>query len=518
MSYDLRDPLNPNALRPYYHTNHRRPMTRRELVGQGFMYGTAALGAPSLLGMFALRTPEAMAAAAECGVAAAAGASGLPYISLELAGGWKAAMKNFLVGKEGDPTDTAGMTDAAFSRSGLDPAAKYDASNTNVLLDANGQHMFGFPMHVNSQFAAGMMSKTSAECRAAMNGGTITCTTENDNGNTTQNPQFLMAKVQQGQFVQGAATRNGKGGRHQSVEANAANAPVQVTNPDQAMALLDAGKAGEIFGAGQSAALEATLALSKLRSNKISAQDATKIIMNCAYDVSKDQALANGDPQILNANADPDAVGANGVFTQNEVDSDNNKRAMASIMKMVVGGYAGTGTCEMGGYDYHGQGTNTQNEKDFEAGEIAGAAFEYAFRKNTPLMIAITSDGSCSARGNTGNNLGHIALTNDNSATSMTAWLVVNPGGRPEATPFQQVGGFDVNGNAITTSGATGNEIGLCDTIFLNWLALQGKEGMFSQLQTNSPLGTNLASYISLAQLTQFSAPNFKANRLQLAY
>ena len=49
-------------------------------------------------------------------------------------------------------------------------------------------------------------------------------------------------------------------------------------------------------------------------------------------------------------------------------------------MKMVINGYAGAGTVTMGGYDYHGQGRNTGETRNFRAGRCIGACLEYAAR------------------------------------------------------------------------------------------------------------------------------------------
>ncbi len=68
-------------------------------------------------------------------------------------------------------------------------------------------------------------------------------------------------------------------------------------------------------------------------------------------------------------------------------------------MKMVINGYAGAGTITMGGYDYHGQGRNTAEMRNFRAGRCIGACLEYAARKGKPLMIYVFSDGSLSANG-----------------------------------------------------------------------------------------------------------------------
>jgi hypothetical protein len=52
-------------------------------------------------------------------------------------------------------------------------------------------------------------------------------------------------------------------------------------------------------------------------------------------------------------------VGPTGIFTDAEFDPNNGRdasefRKTAAVMKLVMNGYAGAGTIEMGGYDYHG--------------------------------------------------------------------------------------------------------------------------------------------------------------------
>ncbi len=54
-------------------------------------------------------------------------------------------------------------------------------------------------------------------------------------------------------------------------------------------------------------------------------------------------------------------------------------------MKMVINGYAGAGTVTMGGYDYHGQGRNTGETRNFRAGRCIGAC------SNTPAAATSRS-------------------------------------------------------------------------------------------------------------------------------
>ena len=99
-------------------------------------------------------------------------------------------------------------------------------------------------------------------------------------------------------------------------------------------------------------------------------------------------------------------------------------------MKMVISGFAGAGTVTMGGYDYHGQGRNTGETRNFRAGRCIGACLEYAARKGKPLMIYVFSDGSLSANGvinNTALGRGKLDWASDNQSTASPFVLVYNP-------------------------------------------------------------------------------------------
>ena len=96
-------PLHPDA--PLLLNSHRRPMTRRELIAQGFRAGGVTLAGGSL---FSLLSPSAMASLSadiadkrtQCGIASQ-GAGKIPFICFDLAGGANIAGSNVLVGQKG---------------------------------------------------------------------------------------------------------------------------------------------------------------------------------------------------------------------------------------------------------------------------------------------------------------------------------------------------------------------------------------------------------------------------------
>ena len=72
----------------------------------------------------------------------------------------------------------------------------------------------------------------------------------------------------------------------------------------------------------------------------------------------------------LDPDVDPMIVGPAGIFTQAEYDGDDEIRKTAAVMKMVINGYAGAGTIEMGGFDYHTGDRSTGEMRDLRAGQL----------------------------------------------------------------------------------------------------------------------------------------------------
>jgi hypothetical protein len=217
------------------------------------------------------------------------------------------------------------------------------------------------------------------------------------------------------------------------------------------------------------------------------ADDALKDLVKCGYVKSTYLADRFRTPAALNPDLDADIVGAGGIFSAAEYAADNEFRKTAAVMKMVINGYAGAGTVTMGGYDYHGQGRNTGENRNFRAGRCIGACLEYARRHNKPLMIYIFSDGSLSANGvmnNTVDGRGKLDWASDNQSTAVSIVMVHRPAGRVAFRDQnrQQIGSMSAGGSVVTTSSPAANAVNLLvETLLLNYMALHGEEGNFDQ-------------------------------------
>lgn len=245
----------------------------------------------------------------------------------------------------------------------------------------------------------------------------------------------------------------------------------------------------------------------------VTRNDVIQDLVRCGYVKSADLTDRFGNPASLNPAADPDIVGAAGIFSAAEFNGDGEFQKTASIMKLVLSGYAAAGTVTMGGFDYHTGERGTGELRDFRAGQCIGAVLEYAARKQTPVMIYVFSDGSLASNGRLDNSVegrGKGEWTGDNSSTAASFFLVYNPGSRPallggtvaEQARHQQIGFMRSDASVETASSAAANNVNLLvQTVLLNYMALHGEQGQF---QTVVPF-QGLGNAANLDRLTAFA-------------
>ena len=171
-------------------------------------------------------------------------------------------------------------------------------------------------------------------------------------------------------------------------------------------------------------------------------------------------------------------------------------------MKMVVNGFAGAGTVEGGGYDYH-DGTRATGEiRDFEAGEQIGAALEYARRRGQQLVIYVFSDGALDSDNTLDNSTAGRGKGNwrgDNQSTAAVFMLVIDPPTpanptppRPPLTrPGAQIGYYRPSGDVETNASRISNNVQLlAESIVLNFMALHNDVGRFASALPMHGLGS----------------------------
>jgi hypothetical protein len=500
---------------PLCHPDHHRPRTRREFISQGFRLGTASLAGLSLFNVLAgadkahALSDDLQARLAACGIQPGAGK--IPFICFDLAGGANIAGSNVLVGGQGGQMDF--LSTAGYVKQGLPGNMIPGLEEAAPTPTGNGDHTdtsLGLAFHSDSGFLRGIHDRLSPGTAANINGAVIAARSENDTGNNPHNPLYAINRAgANGDLLALVGSRSSESGGNSMAPAELLNnevRPTKIDRPSDVTGLVDVGDFGNLSPQQVVAVMEAVSRISDAKLGRVStglaveADQALKQRVACAYLKSADLAERYPSPSILDPAADSDVVGPNGIFSQEEFDSDGEFRKTASVMKLVVNGYAGAGTVTMGGYDYHTGERATGEMRDLRAGRCMGACLEYARRCGKPLMLYVFSDGSVFSNGMTDDSpegRGKGVWTGDNQQTAAAFFLVYNPGGRPALRDpaRQQLGYMRASGDVETASGPAANNVNLLvQTVMLNYMALHGEEGLFEErLGLPHGLGGNAA-------------------------
>jgi hypothetical protein len=507
---------------PIRHESHKAPVTRRDFIAQGMRTGPAIIAAPAALAMLIgsdnarAMSPDLELLLGQQYCAIQAGAGKIPFIAFDLAGGANLTGSEMLCGQSGNPLNF--LSTQGYATLGLPgnmtPGSANAASPTNNFVNTE----FGAAWHSDGAILRGMQASTQVGTRANVNGFPIAARSENDTGNNPHNPMYGINRVgADGQLLTLIGSQNTDSGGNSMAPMSMMNPAARPTKVDRASdvtGLVDTGELGTLFSNQDDAiaVLESMTRLSHTRTNAAQTQLAAqaeadvKKLVRCGYLKSTYLADRFRSPSALNPTLDPHIVaqaaqpaGITPIFTAAEYNADGEFRKTAAIMKMVINGYAGAGTVTMGGYDYHGQGRNTGETRNFRAGRCIGACLEYAARMQKPLMIYVFSDGSLSANGvpnMTVEGRGKLDWASDNQSTASSLVLVFRPGasGRPALrSPTRlQIGSFSAGGSVVTTSAPPANAVNLLvETVVLNYMALHGEEGNFPTLFPSHGLGSS---------------------------
>jgi hypothetical protein len=535
---------NPDA--PQRHGSHHRPMTRRELIGQGFLTGGATVLSTGLFGLFANPRSAFAQLAADlqtdanllgCGVDRTG--SKIPFICFDLAGGANIAGSNVLVGRGGALGQLDTLSTAGYSKLGLPgdqvpgvPEAAASATGTS-----NGDHTdtsLGLAFHSDSALLRGMYgSFRTAGIAASINGAVIPARSENDTGNNPHNPLYGIQRTgAEGSILTLIGSQNTDSGGNSMAPAMLMNPefrPTKVDRPSDVTGLVGTSdRPRRLTHQDEIAVTEAIYRLSKEKMDSnvstglpISRDEVVEELVKCGYLDAAYTTEKFGDVE-LNPATDPNIVGAAGIFSDAEFTAggtDGNEfRKTASVMKMVIDGYAGAGCITMGGYDYHGGMRQEGETKDFRAGRCIGAVLEYAARMDRPVMIYVFSDGALSSNGvidNSQAGRGKGEWVSDNQDTAASFFLVFNPpalGGRAQlltgagltAAQHQQLGAFSAGGDVVRSGTPGANNVNLLvQMVLLNYMALHGEQGQFPTVFPGHGLGdpTLLDRYIAFAPI-----------------
>lgn len=491
---------------PLKHGSHKKPVTRRDFLAQGFTTGAATVMVPAAMSMMASRKAKAALATDLQGMAGTCGLSEgnrrIPFICFDLAGGANIAGSNVLVGQAGGQMDF--LSTQGYSKLGLPGNMLPNNATTNFV-----NTEFGLAFHSDSAFLRGMLEKTTATTRARVNGAVIAARSENDTGNNPHNPMYALAKwgVKSRLLTLIGSQNSESGGNSMSpaIYVNPEYRPTKIDRVSDVTGLVDTGDVATILNAEDTVrTLETMYRISERKLANVSTGLTDDAVVEerfkCAYLKSAGTIDMFNDPTTLNPSLDTDIQA---LFGQN-FSGDGEFQKTASVMKLVIDGNAGAGTISMGGFDYHTGDRATGEARDLRAGRCIGACLEYAAANNKPLMLYVFSDGSLSSNGMIDDSVGGRGKgqwTGDNQQTAASFFLVFSPVARPTllgadataAARHQQLGFYSAGGDVVTSSSPAANNVNLLvQTVALNYMALHGQTGAFNATFGNA-LGTGTA-------------------------
>lgn len=519
---------------PLYHSDHARPVTRRDFIRQGFAAGSATLLTGGVFSLFA--TPNTAQAqlkedirllAADIGCSFGADSGSIPFICFDLAGGGNLAGSNVLVGGAGGQNDGS-ITTGGYSKLGIpgDMMPGLDSSTFSLLNPSTNNDFvnsdLGLLFHADSSMLAGILEKAGAAVGGGnIDGCVIPARSENDTGNNPHNPLYGIAMAgSRGSVVDLIGSRSSESGGNSVAPANMINPefrPTKVDRPSDVTGMVDVGDLTAILNdpADVTAVMESMARIShkKLKlgtiDTGISNDEVVKDLVRCGYlkaaDLADRFAGVPVDP-LGDRNINQDAPGGDpgAPFNDAELASDAEFRKTASVMKMVLNGYSAAGCITMGGYDYHTGDRSTGESRDLRAGRCIGACLNYAQRLAKPLMIYVFSDGSVASNGtrdNSAGGRGKGVWSGDNSSTACSFFLVYNPNGQPGLLiPGRQIGRFSSDASVVTSSAPSANNVNLLvNTVLLNYMALNNQLGSFASTFSAHGLGsgTSYEQYVA---------------------
>lgn len=545
--------LTPDA--PLLYEDHGRPMSRRQFIRQGLMSGSATILTSSILNVIA-NPNSAMAAIAPdlvdlqnsigCSLVPAGAGTSVPFICFDLAGGANLAGSNVLVGQGGGQMDL--LSTAGYSKLGVpgDMLPGQDSTNVTTLNPSTGTPTADFTnnelnllFHADSAMLLGIREKApNAIATGRIDGSVIPARSDNDTGNNPHNPLYgLVMAGARGSVVDIIGSRSSvSGGNSMSppMYINPEFRPTKVDRFSDVTGMVDVGDLTTILGADDVTAVMESISRvthKKLKMGTISSglsnDDIIKDLIRCNYlkaaDITNRFANTAVDPEL-------DTLINPGIFTQAELDGGREFRKTASVMKMVLEGYAAGGCITMGGYDYHTGDRNTGENRDLRAGRCIGACLEYAEVMQKPLMIYVFSDGSVFSNGapddsasqnlNTPNVVlgggGKGQWTGDNSSTACSYFLAYDPlknvpqwtGGTSRPIELhRQIGSMSAGASVVTSATPAANNVNLLvNMMLLNYMALNGSVtagdmSNFLAAFPNHGLGNNIEDYIAFGQI-----------------
>ena len=459
--------------------------TRRDFLAQGLFASAASLILP-----FNANAQET------CDLMVAVDNPMIPVIVVDLAGGSNIAGSNVMVGGAGGQLDFLNDYRTIGLLSGEHP------SMTNQLEDLTGNRTNpqGLLFHAQSGLLAGIKQRASLATRQKTDGIIMCATSDDDTGNNPHNPMYWFHKAgARGSLAQLIGSQGGTSGGNSQAPAMSIDmsvAPIRIDRPEDVINLAGMGARTRAFAGGrESFLLRALDALSESKIKSLSRRqmpDVVKDLVLCK--MTKTQNLLQGfSENDLRVIGDPAVTAAFGTTFAN----DTQRRA-ASVAKMVLDGFAATGTITIGGYDYHDGTRATGDQRDRQAGEIIGQILEMAAVKQKQVVIYLFTDGGVGTNGVLDGNNGRLVWSGDSGQRSSSVMLAFDPVTKPPMrSNSRQMGRFKTGGSVENNASPMSNSVNtLAKAVVLNYLALHGLEGDMEKVVGDNPFATSMNQHL----------------------
>jgi hypothetical protein len=529
---------------PLLHENHKRPVTRREMLSAGMLGASGLVMAPAWLA--ALFKPGSASGAinlstdiqnlvtdhSQCNISQGAGL--IPFICFDLAGGANLVGSEVIVGVQGGQANF--LSTAGYGKMGV-PG--------NMVPTAAGfvSNALGLLWHSDGAILRGIMTKATSPATAAnTNGAVFPALSENDTNINPHNPMYGIATVgANGSLLALVGTEPTISGGNSvappnlgGVMINSALQPSTIDRPSDAIGLVSSGSAADELSVAVQESEERISGGTTYTPNAATPDadftgvltepvggtpgvqlytdataDATlKNQVRCSYVKAAYNSANFGNPSDLDPRQDANIIGGGTpIFTAADF-SDSDVSMTATVMKLVLNGFAGAGTISLSGFDYHDNTRATGETRNFKAGQMIGAVLEYAQRIGKPVMIYVFSDGSLTSSSmvdSTAAGRDKLAWQGDSSSVAATFFLLYNPNGRTQplnGAASQQIGYFSADGSVVSTSSPGANSVvQLVEMVVLNYLSLHTSlQGQFATKFPQQGLGSPSAQ----ASLTAF--------------
>lgn len=481
-------------LKPMLHEGHN-PKSRRDFLAQGFLGMSTFAMAPSLLSALS----SSAHAAVSCPVSVGTGMTGV--IIIDLVGGGNIPGSNVMVGGPGGQLDFLPNYESLGLPSNFHPSLSNQTSSE-----------LGLVFHSDSGMLRGIRSVTATGTRANVEGMVFCTSTDDDTGNNQTNPLYWLNKAgAKGTLNQLAGTRQTESGGNTSSPSESINPtiqPVKIDSPQDAVNLVSTGRMDGFFRSEKASKIDRLIktvsSISERKVDTISRRnlpDTIKNLVQCGFAQTSDQ-VKNFNPTLLNPEQDPLVAE---VFPNL---GDGNQRKTATIAKMVLDGFIGAATIEMGGYDYHSGNRQDGERRDVEAGQVIGRIMQLAARKNKDIVIIVLTDGGVAANtdiDNSADGRGKFAWSGDSGQRSSAFMMVYKKDGRPDirVDGKRQIGHFRASTGSVENSAmlTSNSVVNLSKAMVANYLALHGKEGQLESVVGDDPFRSNLDKYLVFDKL-----------------